>query len=101
MHEDNPYLLPDRVYTVLKWLGLIALPAIAWCINVIAPAWGLPYADQIVTTVNAVGTLIGILIGASVIKASKSQDTESCFSRYKHLSPCSPRWRVGAIFVFL
>ena len=77
MQQDNPYLLPDRVYTVLKWLGLIALPTIAWCINVIAPAWGLPYTDQIVTTVNAIGTLIGILIGASAIKASKTQDVET------------------------
>ena len=77
MQQDNPYLLPDRVYTVLKWLGLIALPAIAWCISVVAPAWGLPHTGAIVTTVNAVGTLIGILIGASAIKVSKSQDTVS------------------------
>ena len=77
MQQDNPYLLPDRAYTVLKWLGLIALPAIAWCINVIAPAWGLPHAGEIVTTVNAIGTLIGILIGASAIKASKTQSTET------------------------
>ena len=73
MQQDNPYLLPDRVYTVLKWLGLIALPAVAWCISVIAPTWGLPHADQSVTTVNAVGTLIGILIGASAIKAQTNK----------------------------
>ena len=36
-----------------------------------AETWGLPNGDQIVTTLNAVGTLIGILIGVSTYKYNK------------------------------
>lgn len=59
------YFLPDKLYTVLKWTALIALPSIATFIGVIGAAWGWADTDAIVTTINAVGALIGALIGAS------------------------------------
>lgn len=65
------YFLPDGVYDVLKWVGLIALPALAVFYSVIAPAWGLPHADEVVLTLNALGVLIGTLIGASQLTATK------------------------------
>lgn len=73
MDETNEpqsgYLLPDRVYDALKWLALIALPAIAVFTQAVGPAWGLPHVDQIVATIDALGVLIGALIGVSEIKA--------------------------------
>lgn len=73
MDESNEpqsdYLLPDRVYDALKWLALIALPAIAVFAQAVGPAWGLPHVDQIVATIDALGMLIGALIGVSEIKA--------------------------------
>ena len=63
--------MPDGVYDVLKWVGLIALPALAVFYSIIAPAWGLPYADQVVLTLNALGVLIGTLIGASQLTATE------------------------------
>lgn len=69
--DTKQYWLPDTAYNILKWVGLIALPALAWCVSVIAPAWGLPHVTEIVTTLNALGTLVGILIGASTIKAKE------------------------------
>ncbi|NMM96271.1 holin [Bifidobacterium sp. DSM 109960] len=68
-NETPGYLLPDKAYQVLKWLALIALPAIAVFTQVVGPAWGLPYVDQIVATIDALGVLIGALIGVSEIKA--------------------------------
>ncbi len=65
------YFMPDGVYDVLKWVGLIALPALAVFYSIIAPAWGLPYADQVVLTLNALGVLIGTLIGASQLTATE------------------------------
>lgn len=64
------YPIPDWLYQVMKWAGLIACPALAVFYGTVAPAWGLPYADQIVITLNALGTLIGVVIGASQL-ASK------------------------------
>ena len=63
------YFLPDRIYDLLKWIGLVACPALAVFYATIAPAWGLPYPDQIVLTINAIGVLIGVLIGASQLTA--------------------------------
>ena len=37
------YLLPSKAYhDVLKWLALIALPAVAWLVGAVGPQWGLP-----------------------------------------------------------
>jgi hypothetical protein len=66
------YFLPDKVYTALKWLGLIACPAIATFVGVVGPVWGMPHVDAAVTTINAVGLLIGALIGASAVTAKEA-----------------------------
>lgn len=68
------YFLPNRLYDVLKWTGLIACPAFAVFYGVVAPAWGLPYPDQVVLTLNAAGVLIGALIGASAATAKEGAD---------------------------
>ena len=68
------YPIPDWLYDVLKWLGLVLLPALATLYGIIAPTWGLPYADQIVTTINAVGVFIGTIIGISHITAKEVPD---------------------------
>ncbi|UNL66442.1 holin [Bifidobacterium longum subsp. longum] len=53
------WLIPSRVYDVLKWLGLIVLPALAVFVNTVGPAWGWTHVDAIVTTLNALGILAG------------------------------------------
>ena len=65
------YFLPDYVYSILKWLGLIACPALATFVGVVGPVWGMPYVEATVTTINALGLLIGALIGASHITAKE------------------------------
>ncbi len=65
------YFLPNNVYQILKWLGLIACPALATFVGVVGPVWGMPYVDATVTTINATGLLIGALIGASAITAKE------------------------------
>ena len=60
--------IPSRVYDILKWLGLIVLPALALFVNTVGPAWGWTHVDAIVTTLNALGILAGALIGVSAIK---------------------------------
>lgn len=65
---EGKYLLPDKAYDILKWVGLIACPALAVFVQAIGPAWGMPCADQIVLTLNSLGVLIGALIGISQAK---------------------------------
>ncbi len=64
------YLIPNGVYDVLKWVGLVLCPALAVLVATVGPAWGLPYVEPIVTTINAIGLFIGSLIGVSQLKAN-------------------------------
>lgn len=74
--KENNYLLPDKAYKALKWVALIALPAIAWLVGAVGPQWGLPHCGEIVTTINAVGVFVGALIGVSHITAAKPDDSD-------------------------
>lgn len=73
MANDNnkapDWLLPDRAYDVLKWVGLIVCPALSTLTLALGQTWGIPYATEVATTIVAVGTLIGALIGVSAVKA--------------------------------
>lgn len=57
--------MSDKTYNFLKWLCLIALPALSVLISVVFKVWDIPYAIQITTTINAVAVFIGALIGVS------------------------------------
>ena len=69
--QKNTYLLPDKVYDVLKWVGLLLLPTLAWVYNALAGSWDLPYAEQVPFTLNIIGTMIAVLIGASSLNNIK------------------------------
>jgi len=64
-------MLSDKAYNVLKWVCLICLPALAWFVGQIGPLWGVPRVDAIVTTLNALGTFLGLLIGVSTVNYNK------------------------------
>lgn len=70
-------ILPDKLYNVLKWVCLIALPALAVFYAVIAKIWGLPYESEIPATINAVAVLIGALIGVSHLSIKKEENNEN------------------------
>ena len=72
MEEKNvtDWLIPNRVYDVLKWVGLIACPALAVFVQAVGPAWGFADTSAVVLTLNAFGALIGVLIGASALKGA-------------------------------
>lgn len=67
------YKLPNGLYDILKWTGLVACPALAVFYGVAAPLWGWPAPESVVTTINAVGVLIGTLIGYSAITATPTE----------------------------
>ena len=66
---DNKYWLPDEWYNALKWLSVLFMPSLALLTGTIFKTWGLPYADQLVVTINAIGVFIGSLIGLSQLSA--------------------------------
>ena len=68
------YIIPGKIYQVLKWLGLIACPAVATFIGAVFPAWGIPNSDAVVLTLNATGVLIGALIGVSAATSKQAAE---------------------------
>lgn len=60
-------ILNNKVYDILKWIALIALPATATLWFTIAKIWGLPYIAEITGTMVAVDTFLGTLLGISNI----------------------------------
>lgn len=73
---DNGFKLKDSTYNLLKWVCLIALPALAVFYAVIAKIWGLPFESEIPATINAVAVLIGALIGVSHMTIKKEENNE-------------------------
>jgi hypothetical protein len=63
----------DRWYNVLKYLAMIALPALALFTQTLFGIWGIPYGEQISATIVAVNALLGALLGISTIGYNKSQ----------------------------
>ena len=73
---DTGYIIPNKVYDILKWVGLIILPALATLVQTIGTAVAFEYTDVAATAITAVGTFIGMVIGASAVKAVKSGGTQ-------------------------
>lgn len=63
------WLIPDKVYDVLKWVGLVVLPALAVFVQTVGTAVGWTGTGIAVTVLTALGTLVGVVIGASELKA--------------------------------
>lgn len=75
--------MSNKVYDVLKWISLVALPALTALWLTLANIWGFPYAEAIGATMAAITTFLGALLGVSSIHYNKSlkaesEDKESC-----------------------
>jgi hypothetical protein len=66
--------LSNKVYDVLKWIALLLLPALATFYGIVGKTWGLPYVEQIVVTINALGVFIGAIIGISNASYNKEKE---------------------------
>ena len=62
----------DNAYDILKWLCLIALPALSVLYSALAGVWGWPYAQEVATTINAVVPVVSALIGISTASYNKA-----------------------------
>ena len=58
-------MLSNRIYDVLKYVALIALPAIGTLYFTLSQVWGLPYGEEVVGTIAAVDTFLGSLLQIS------------------------------------
>lgn len=68
-------MFSDKVYSALKWAAQYLLPAIGTLYFALASIWGLPYGEQVVGTITAVDTFLGVILGISTAQYNKSQQT--------------------------
>ena len=64
--------MTNKVYDILKWIAQYFLPAIGTLYFALAGIWGLPYGAQIVGTITAVDTFLGVLLGISSAQYNKA-----------------------------
>jgi TRAP-type uncharacterized transport system fused permease subunit len=57
--------MSNKTYDILKYIAQIVLPALGTLYFAIAEIWGLPYAKQIVGTITAVDTFMGVVLRIS------------------------------------
>lgn len=68
--------MSNKKYDVLKWFAQYLLPAAGTLYFALAGIWRLPYGEQIVGTVAAVDTFLGVILGISANKYNKDNVAE-------------------------
>lgn len=63
--------MSNKLYDILKYIAQIVLPAIATLYFALAGIWGLPYGEQVVGTITAIDTFLGVLLGISTANYNK------------------------------
>ena len=64
-------MMSNKTYDALKWIAMILLPAIGTLYFALSGIWVFPYAEQVVGTINAVDTFMGVLLGISSAQYNK------------------------------
>ena len=68
--------LSNKTYDVLKYITTIVLPALGTLYFALSGIWGFPYGEQIVGTITAVVTFLGVCLGISNKNYKKDGITE-------------------------
>lgn len=68
--------MSNKVYDVMKWIAMYLLPALGTLYFAIASIWGFPYGEQIVGTITAIDTFLGVILGISTAQYNKRVDSK-------------------------
>lgn len=69
-------MLSNKAYDVLKWIALYLLPAAGTLYFALAGIWKFPYGEEIVGTITAIDTFLGVLLGISTAQYNKAGTSE-------------------------
>ncbi len=61
----------NKTYDTLKYIAQIALPAVGTLYFALAGIWGFPYGEEIVGTITAIDTFLGVILGISSANYNK------------------------------
>ena len=63
------YLLPDKVYDLIKLIVTVVMPAVSVLYAGLAGIWGWPLADEVSRTIAVVYTFLCAVMGISTYSA--------------------------------
>lgn len=66
-------MLSNRVYDILKWCVMIAIPALTTAYVGLSGIWGWPYATEVAKTSAVICALLGALLGISTAQYNKQE----------------------------
>lgn len=66
----------NKVYDILKWVAMIVLPALATLYLGLSNVWGLPYGEEVSTTITLVNTFLGAVLMISTNQYNKQNTDE-------------------------
>lgn len=78
MTDETPvqdHILSNKTYNWLKFAALIVLPALGTLYFTLAGIWNLPKAEEIVGTIVAIDTFLGVLLHIST-KSYNNSDSK-------------------------
>ena len=76
MDQGGDIMLKNTTYDILKYIALVALPALAVFYSTISNIWNLPFHDAVPDTIMAVDLFLGALLKISTDKYNKEQGAE-------------------------
>ena len=67
----------DKTYDVLKWIATYLLPALGTLYFALAQIWNLPYGEQVVGSITAIDTFLGVVLGLSTSQYNKQKESDT------------------------
>ena len=65
--------LSNKTYDILKWIALVALPALTTFYGVVGATCNIPYTQETLTIAVAFDTMLGAMLGISTNKYNKAE----------------------------
>lgn len=66
--------MSNKIYNILKWIAMYFLPALGTLYFALAGIWNLPYGENIVGSITAIDTFLGVLLGISTSQYNKNKN---------------------------
>lgn len=63
--------LSNKVYDILKWIALVALPALTTFYGVVGATCNISHTQEVLTIAVAFDTMLGTMLGISTNKYNK------------------------------
>ena len=65
--------LSNKTYDIIKWIAMYLLPALGTLYFALSGIWDFPFGEEVVGTITAVDTFLGVLLGISNIKYAERE----------------------------